>query len=114
MRRSLAASPLILAAALTVLSLGSPASAQGTPSEAPSGSPSTGAVVPPAPSAGRNVSATGRVMPPASGRRPAADGGSGESSVGADMLKAQKAAAAREKAWDSKMRRTMGSICSGC
>lgn len=32
----------------------------------------------------------------------------------ADMLKSQRAAAARDKAWDSKMRTTMGSICKGC
>ncbi|WP_036303101.1 hypothetical protein [Methylobacterium sp. 77] len=30
------------------------------------------------------------------------------------MLKAQKVAAARDKAWDRKMRTTMGSICLGC
>ena len=30
------------------------------------------------------------------------------------MIKAQKAAEARSKAWDSKMRNTMGSICHGC
>ncbi|GLS42394.1 hypothetical protein [Methylobacterium brachythecii] len=110
MRRLLGASPLILAVALTGLGLGSPALAQGTPSASPS--PSAG--VPAAPSAGRNVAATGRVMPPPTGRPAAADRRSSESSVAADMLKAQKASAAREKAWDSKMRRTMGSICSGC
>ncbi|MBE7249158.1 MAG: hypothetical protein INR63_29820 [Actinomycetospora chiangmaiensis] len=32
----------------------------------------------------------------------------------AEMIKAQKAAEARSKAWDSKMRHTMGSICHGC
>ena len=31
----------------------------------------------------------------------------------AEMIKAQKAAEARSKAWDSKMRHTMGSICHG-
>ena len=30
------------------------------------------------------------------------------------MIKAQKAAEARSKAWDSKMRHTMGTICNGC
>lgn len=30
------------------------------------------------------------------------------------MAKAQRAAAARDKAWDTKMRTTMGSICKGC
>ncbi|MCE4223623.1 hypothetical protein HCU64_07665 [Methylobacterium sp. C25] len=110
MRRRLGASPLILAAALVSLSLGSPAVAQG----ASPTSPSADGVLPSAPNAGRNVSATGRVMPPASGRSPGGDRRPNESSVAADMQKAQKASAAREKAWDSKMRRTMGSICSGC
>jgi hypothetical protein len=32
----------------------------------------------------------------------------------AEMAKAQKAAEARSKAWDAKMRHTMGSICHGC
>jgi hypothetical protein len=32
----------------------------------------------------------------------------------AEMIKAQKAAEARSKAWDAKMRHTMGSICHGC
>ena len=35
-------------------------------------------------------------------------------STEADMLKAQKISAARDKAWDRKMRTTMGSICLGC
>ena len=30
------------------------------------------------------------------------------------MIKAQRASAARDKAWDAKMRTTMGSICKGC
>ncbi len=28
--------------------------------------------------------------------------------------KAQAAAEARDKAWDSRMKRTLGSICQGC
>nr|WP_227436699.1 hypothetical protein [Methylobacterium sp. W2] len=35
-------------------------------------------------------------------------------STESDMLKAQKVSAARDKAWDRKMRTTMGSICLGC
>ncbi|GJE15672.1 hypothetical protein [Methylobacterium marchantiae] len=35
-------------------------------------------------------------------------------STEAAMLKAQKVSAARDKAWDRKMRTTMGSICLGC
>ena len=31
-----------------------------------------------------------------------------------EMQKAQKASAARDKAWDAKMRTTLGSICRGC
>lgn len=34
--------------------------------------------------------------------------------VEAAMKRAQKTADDRAKAWDAKMRRTMGSICSGC
>ncbi|GJE56259.1 MULTISPECIES: hypothetical protein [Methylobacterium] len=92
MRRRLGASPLILAAAVFAL----PALAQ-----------TTSPVVPPSPSPGRNVAATGRVMPPA-------NPGAIKPSVADEMAKAQKAADTRNKAWDSKMRKTMGSICSGC
>lgn len=34
--------------------------------------------------------------------------------IEASMQRAQKAADDRAKAWDAKMKRTMGSICSGC
>lgn len=50
-------------------------------------------------------------MPPASGR---AQSTLLKASTQADMLKAQKQADERNKAWDSKMKKTMGSICSGC
>ncbi len=32
----------------------------------------------------------------------------------AEMLKAQKASAARDKAWDARTRSSMSSICKGC
>ncbi len=35
-------------------------------------------------------------------------------STEAAMAKAQKVAAERDRAWDRKMRTTMGSICLGC
>ncbi|WP_342109823.1 hypothetical protein [Methylobacterium sp. SI9] len=60
---------------------------------------------------GRQITATGQTKPPGTGMpvtgtpRPVNE---------AEMVKAQKAAEARSKAWDSKMRNTMGSICHGC
>ncbi|MCJ2043644.1 hypothetical protein MKK58_03715 [Methylobacterium sp. J-078] len=60
----------------------------------------------------RNITATGVTKPPSGG------GGTKapytRASTEADMAKAQRAAAARDKAWDTKMRTTMGSICKGC
>jgi hypothetical protein len=58
---------------------------------------------------GRQVTATGQTKPPGA---PAA--GMPRPVNEAEMIKAQKAAEARSKAWDSKMRNTMGSICHGC
>ena len=76
------------------------------------------AVIPPSvginqlpPPGGRNVTATGKTMPPASGRGGAAPV---KASTEVEMLKAQKAAEERNKAWDAKMRRTMSTICNGC
>ena len=62
-------------------------------------------------SGGRNVAATGRTMPPAAGRERTSNVASGTEAA---MLKAQKAAEERNKAWDTKMRRTMSTICNGC
>ncbi|MEL6064719.1 MULTISPECIES: hypothetical protein [unclassified Methylobacterium] len=59
---------------------------------------------------GRRVTATGQTKPPGS----AAATGMPRPVNEAEMIKAQKAAEARSKAWDSKMRNTMGSICHGC
>ncbi|KQQ20141.1 hypothetical protein ASF53_23745 [Methylobacterium sp. Leaf123] len=59
---------------------------------------------------GRTVTATGQTKPPAPGLTQ-----SDISSVSQEqMLKAQRAAQARDKAWDAKMNKTMGSICKGC
>jgi hypothetical protein len=64
----------------------------------------------PAAPGGRTVTATGVTKPP--GR--AGNAPFSRSTTEADMAKAQRAAATRDKAWDSKMRTTMGSICKGC
>lgn len=79
----------------------------------PSGLPDPLAPLPgdPAVPGGRNITATGRTMPPTTGRSPSP---LLKASTQSDMLKAQKQAEERNKAWDSKMKKTMGSICSGC
>lgn len=60
----------------------------------------------------RNVTSTGVTKPPGAAGKTGAP--FTRASSEADMVKAQRAAAARDKAWDSKMRTTMGSICKGC
>ena len=60
--------------------------------------------------AGRKVTATGQTKPPGSAATASAPRPVNEVA----MIKAQKAAEARSKAWDSKMRHTMGTICHGC
>jgi len=60
----------------------------------------------------RNITATGVTKPPSGGDT--AKSPYTRASTEAAMAKAQRAAAARDKAWDSKMRTTMGSICKGC
>ncbi|AIQ89899.1 MAG: hypothetical protein CL858_29340 [Cupriavidus sp.] len=59
---------------------------------------------------GRRTTATGQTKPPGG----TAATGLPQPVNQAEMIKAQKAAEARSKAWDSKMRHTMGSICQGC
>ncbi|QIJ74859.1 hypothetical protein GU700_09850 [Methylobacterium sp. NI91] len=59
---------------------------------------------------GRAVTATGQTKPPA----PGIPQGQAASTSQEQMLKAQRAAQARDKAWDAKMNKTMGSICKGC
>ncbi|KQP38346.1 hypothetical protein ASF49_04910 [Methylobacterium sp. Leaf104] len=60
----------------------------------------------------RNVAPTGVTKPP--GRAEAGKTPYTRASTEGDMAKAQRASAARDKAWDTKMRTTMGSICKGC
>lgn len=78
-------------------------------------SPAPGAGPGPATPAGPIVG--GRRVTPMSQTKPtgnAAATGLPQPVSQAEMIKAQKAAEARSKAWDSKMRHTMGSICHGC
>ncbi|GJD74633.1 hypothetical protein [Methylobacterium goesingense] len=91
-------SRIAVLSALTVLLGAAPALAQ----------PSSGAPGP----VPRNITATGVTKPPSGGG--AAKAPYTRASTEADMAKAQRAAAARDKAWDTKMRTTMGSICKGC
>ncbi len=63
------------------------------------------------PKVGRTISSTGRTMPPP---RNAPVDIPAKAAANADLLKAQKATEARAKAWDTKMHRTMSSICHGC
>jgi hypothetical protein len=81
------------------------------PDRAPGGAPSTVPARDPALTApgGRRIAATGQTKPPG-----AAAAGLPRPINEAEMIKAQKAAEARSKAWDAKMRHTMGSICHGC
>ncbi|MBE7249688.1 MAG: hypothetical protein INR63_32545, partial [Actinomycetospora chiangmaiensis] len=94
------------AVVLSLLLGAAPALAQGP-------APNAGSAASPAPAGpivgGRRVTPTGQTKPPgATAALPP------RSVNEAEMIKAQKAAEARSKAWDSKMRNTMGSICHGC
>ncbi|GJD94564.1 hypothetical protein [Methylobacterium iners] len=97
MRRSLVASALLVCLpAIGLLAL--PASAQQPNGARPH----------------RSITATGATKPPGAADRQTPGAPFSKASTEADMLKAQRAAAARDKAWDNKMRTTMGSICKGC
>lgn len=87
---------------------GSKVAAKGDP-KAPVVPPAAGADAVPPPGR-RNVAATGKTLPPAKreGAAPV------KASTEVEMIKAQKAAEERNKAWDAKMRRTMSTICNGC
>ncbi|CAO4166035.1 hypothetical protein [Methylorubrum populi] len=61
-------------------------------------------------STGRSVTATGQTKPPA----PGIPQGQITPASQEQMIKAQRAARDRDKAWDAKMNKTMGSICKGC
>lgn len=94
--------PRILAASALALLVGAaPVLAQPSP-----GTP--GAPVP------RSITATGVTKPPSGAGADRGKAPYSRASTEADMAKAQRAAAARDKAWDTKMRTTMGSICKGC
>lgn len=65
--------------------------------------------------AGRRVTATGQTKPPGPGATPAnVSAPPPKPPSQAELVKAQKAAEARSKAWDVRTRRSMGSICNGC
>lgn len=102
------------AAILGVLLGVTPALAQSPiPDRAPGTAPSTAAAPARDPAltapGGRRIAATGQTKPPGT-----AAAGLPRPINEAEMIKAQKAAEARSKAWDAKMRHTMGSICHGC
>lgn len=99
----------LLAAPLLALAAGS-AAAQ-TETSAPLGTPSAGVTAPdasPAPAAGRRqprrVDGAQAAVKPVPAKGDPAD----------TLRKAQAATAARDKAWDARMKRTLGSICHGC
>ena len=61
--------------------------------------------------------ATGATVPRPAGAPPAGDArkdSTMKAANQAEMLKAQKASAARDKAWDARTRNSMTSICKGC
>lgn len=58
-----------------------------------------------------SIAPSGRTMPPTTGRT---GGAPLKPDMEADMQKAQRATEARNKEWDTRMQRTMGSICKGC
>lgn len=73
----------------------------------------TGAVF--AQTAPRSTTATGTTKPPGASERTVTAGAPfTKANTEEQMIKAQRASAARDKAWDAKMRTTMGSICKGC
>ncbi|MET7247249.1 hypothetical protein ABZT49_28260 [Methylobacterium sp. EM32] len=103
---------LLLATALLALAAGTAAAQTETP--APLGSAPAGVT---APDATPTPPATGRRQPrrvegagPAGAAKPAA----AKADQADSLRKAQAATAARDKAWDSRMKRTLGSICHGC
>ncbi|KMO12859.1 hypothetical protein [Methylobacterium platani] len=96
----------LLAATLLVLAAGA-ASAQ-TETPAPLGTPSAGVTAPEAAPAGR------RQPRRVDGAQAAAKPAPAKADSGDALRKAQAATAARDKAWDARMKRTLGSICHGC
>ena len=97
MRHPLAARHHLAASICASLLLAAPALAQTTATTDPAGRPQ------------RSVTSTGVTKPPSGTRATPV-----KAATEAQMLKAQKAAAARDKAWDARTRASMGSICKGC
>lgn len=65
--------------------------------------------------AGRRVTTTGQPKPPKPVATPSSLSTPAPKPLSqAEMVKVQKAAEARSKAWDVRTRRSMGSICNGC
>ncbi|GJD43621.1 hypothetical protein AFCDBAGC_1473 [Methylobacterium cerastii] len=61
--------------------------------------------------------ATGATVPRPAGAQPTSEArkeSAMKAANQAEMLKAQKASAARDKAWDTRTRASMSSICKGC
>lgn len=96
--------------AAPLLALAGAAAAQ-TETPAPLGTPPAAVAAPdasPAPASGRRqprrVDGAQAAVKPAPAKVDQADA----------LRKAQAATAARDKAWDARMKRTLGSICHGC
>lgn len=105
---------LLLATALLALAAGTAAAQTETP--APLGSAPAGiaapdaAPVPTPPATGRRQPRRVDGAAPATPAKPTP----AKADPADSLRKAQAATAARDKAWDSRMKRTLGSICHGC
>ncbi len=104
---------LLLASTLLVLAAGT-ASAQ-TDAPAPLGSAPAGVTAPEAPpAAGRRQPRRVDGAAPAAAKPSDLKPGAAKPDAAESLRKAQAATAARDKAWDARMKRTLGSICHGC
>jgi hypothetical protein len=103
---------LLLAATLLALAAGT-AAAQ---TEAPAMPESAGVAAPDAaaPAAGRRQPRRVDGAAPTGAGAAAAKPAAAKADAGETLRKAQAATAARDKAWDARMKRTLGSICHGC
>ncbi len=119
---------LLLASTLFALAAGTAAAQTGT--SAPLGAALTGITTPeaaPARAIGRRqprlLDGTGdpagkaaatkpNLAEPGAGKKAKADAAKPDAAE--SLRKAQAATAARDKAWDARMKRTLGSICQGC
>ncbi|TGD94743.1 hypothetical protein [Methylobacterium nonmethylotrophicum] len=106
---------LLLATALLALTSGF-AGAQTEGLSPPLGSTPEGVTAPaapPGPATGRRQPRRIDGAPPAAARMEANPDAKRDAAAAA-ASKAQAATAARDKAWDARMKRTLGSICHGC